>query len=78
MSPTILRVRSYQFHFYSREESRPHVHVRTPDGKAKFWLEPQVELADSSNLAQRELRQLEELVTEYQDDFRTAWSEHFG
>lgn len=31
--------------FFSREESRMHVHVSHPDGEAKFWLEPSVALA---------------------------------
>jgi hypothetical protein len=31
-----------RFYFNSREESRMHIHVETPDGEAKFWLEPLV------------------------------------
>ena len=40
MSPTVFRYRSYRFYFFSREELRMHVHVFSPDGEAKFWLEP--------------------------------------
>jgi hypothetical protein len=40
MSPTILKQGPYRFFFNSREETRMHVHVMTPDGTAKFWLEP--------------------------------------
>ena len=31
--------------FFSREESRMHVHIAHTDGEAKFWLEPSIELA---------------------------------
>ena len=45
MSPTVFRERGYRFYFFSREESRKHVHVHGPDGEAKFWLEPEIGLA---------------------------------
>ncbi|MDO9130066.1 MAG: DUF4160 domain-containing protein [Anaerolineales bacterium] len=50
MSPTIHREGPYRFYFNSREESRMHVHVESPDGKAKFWLGPFVALADFRGL----------------------------
>jgi len=43
MSPTIFRERGYRFFFFSLEESRMHVHVRSGNGEAEFWLEPSVE-----------------------------------
>ena len=45
MSPTIFREKGYRFFFFSREETRMHVHVHSGDGEAKFWLEPEIELA---------------------------------
>jgi len=45
MSPTVFREKGYRFFFFSREESRMHVHVVSGDGEAKFWLEPDLELA---------------------------------
>lgn len=47
MSPTVFREGPYRFYFFSREETRMHVHVQGPDGEAKFWLEPSVELAQN-------------------------------
>ena len=35
-----------------------HVHVFSPDGEAKFWLEPQIELAVSKGLKPVELAEL--------------------
>lgn len=51
MSPTVFREGPFRFYFFSREKSRLHVHVQAPDGEAKFWLEPKVELALSVGLA---------------------------
>ena len=45
MSPTIFRERGFRFFFFSREESRMHVHVQHASDEAKFWLDPAVELA---------------------------------
>ncbi len=52
MSPTIFREAGFRFFFFSREESRMHVHVSHSDGEAKFWLEPQIELTNSIGLSQ--------------------------
>ncbi len=39
--PTVLRIGPYRFHFYSDEGNEPpHIHVATPDGECKFWLDP--------------------------------------
>jgi hypothetical protein len=78
MSPTIMRIGSYRFFFNSNEESRMHIHIQTPDGVAKFWLEPVIALADSHNISPRTLRELERLVEENADEFRTAWQKHLG
>lgn len=47
MSPTVFRHGPYRFYFFSREEARIHVHVQSAAGEAKFWLEPEIELAQN-------------------------------
>ncbi|NUN08239.1 MAG: DUF4160 domain-containing protein [Ignavibacteriaceae bacterium] len=37
MSPPVFIKGNYRFHFFSKEESRIHIHVVSPDGEAKFW-----------------------------------------
>lgn len=54
-----------------------HVHIYCGDGEAKFWLEPQIELARNHSLSRRQLREIEQIVEENQDELRTAWREHF-
>jgi hypothetical protein len=77
MSPTIFRERGYRFFFFSREEARMHVHVYCADGEAKFWLEPQIELARNYRLSRSQLREIEQIIEEHNDELRTAWHEHF-
>ncbi len=77
MSPTVLRIGSFRFFFNSREETRRHVHVATPGGVAKFWLEPVIALDSFHNVNVRTLRRLEELVREHEDEIATAWDRHF-
>lgn len=43
--PNNIQGKGYRFIFFSREESRMHVHVTSGDGEAKFWLEPEIQLA---------------------------------
>jgi len=50
VSPTIFRAGGFRFYFFSREETRMHVHAQSGDGEAKFWLEPEIELAVNYNL----------------------------
>jgi hypothetical protein len=77
MSPTIFRSGRYRFFFNSREESRIHVHVATMEGAAKFWLEPIVALASFHNLASKELREIETIIREHENEFKSAWHRHF-
>lgn len=55
-----------------------HVHVHCGHGEAKFWMEPQVELAQNYGLADREIRQALNLIEEHGDEIRLAWQKHFG
>jgi len=78
MSPTIFREGPYRFFFFSREESRMHIHVFSSDGEAKFWLRPKIELADNRGLAAREITELARIIARRADEIATAWAEHFG
>lgn len=75
--PTVRRIGSVRFFFYSNEGVEPpHIHAEQGGGVAKFWLEP-VSLASSSRLGGHELRRLEKLVLEHRDEFLKAWHEFF-
>ncbi len=77
MSPTVLRKDGYRFFFFSREETRMHVHVHTANGEAKFWLEPQIELARGHRLTQVQLQEIRQIIEEHHDSLIAAWRRHF-
>lgn len=77
MSPTVFREGGFRFYFFSREETRMHVHVQCQSGEAKFWLEPTIELAQYVGLSQRENSEALRLVQEHVNDIRSAWRKHF-
>ena len=54
-----------------------HVHVISPDGEAKFWLEPEIDLAVSTGFKAVELSELQRIVEERQDEIRNHWRRHF-
>jgi Domain of unknown function (DUF4160) len=78
MSPTVFREGGFRFYFFSREEPRMHVHVYGQNGEAKFWLEPQIELAQNYGLSQKELSEALRLIKEHEHDIRSAWHKYFG
>lgn len=78
MSPTVLRIGPFRFFFFSREESRMHVHVATADGEAKFWLEPEIAQAQNCGSSVQQLRSAQGHVEVHADEFRAAWKAHFG
>jgi hypothetical protein len=77
VSPTVFRYRQYRFHLFSREEPRMHVRVILPDGAAKFWLEPAIELAVNKGLKAVELRELRQVIEHQHDEIREHWHRHF-
>ena len=63
---------------FSREESRMHVHVVSGDGEAKFWLEPDLELAKNCDYSRQQLKEIESLVEDHRDELVSAWKQHFS
>lgn len=74
--PTVLRIRSFRFHFYSDEsEEPPHIHVATTDGECKFWLDP-VRLAGNKGVSPNIIRKIERLVFENQILLKESYNEY--
>ena len=78
MALTVVRDGKFRLFFFSREEPRVHVHLSHPDGEAKFWLTPSVELATSTGLSARQLREAQAVVERHLVEIENAWSRHFG
>lgn len=74
----LVRDGQFRLFFFSREETRIHVHVAHVNGEAKFWLTPQVVLADHTGLSATQLRQAQAVVNAHLKDIQDAWNHHFG
>jgi hypothetical protein len=76
--PTVLRVASYRFFFYSLENDEPpHIHVEAGGNVAKYWLNP-IELAMNDGFRSHELTKLRLLVIEHRIKLAEAWDAHFS
>lgn len=73
--PTILTEDGFRFFFYSREEDRCHIHVMKAKCKAKFWMCPEIEIAD--NYA-KEIRKIQGIIKKNEKLLKTKWEEYFG
>ena len=79
--PVILRSQGFKFFFYSNEGNPlepPHIHVRSSDGEAKFWLVPDVQLARNDGFDARTLKSLAAIVATNKDLLERAWHDYFG
>lgn len=79
--PVILRYQGFKFFFYSNEGNpleAAHIHVRSADGEAKFWLEPVIQLARNDGFDARTLRELIAIIEGNKDLLEGAWNEYFG
>lgn len=77
--PTVLRRGSYRFHFYASDGVEPrHVHVAHDGADAKFWLDPDVDLARNRGFTAKELRNVQDLIEDEIQALRDAWDDFFN
>jgi hypothetical protein len=74
----VFTYKNYRFLFFSREESRVHIPISSPDGEAKFWITPEVELVKSIGFSEHQMNELKSVVKEHSDEIQNAWNRHFG
>lgn len=76
--PTVLRNGPYRFFFYAGDrEEPPHIHIERDKNTAKFWLDP-VRLQNSGGFSRTELKRIQKLVEENQEDLLRRWNEYFN
>ena len=76
--PTVLRSGPYRLYFYSHEPNEPpHEHIDRDTDSAKFWLEP-IALARNLGVGGHELRVIERIVRDNQQELLEAWNDWFG
>ncbi len=78
MSPTFLRYKKYRFYVNSREETRKHIHVQSPEGELKVWLEPVIEIAVNYGFRESEIAEIIKIIQEKRDEFIERWNNHLG
>jgi hypothetical protein len=78
--PEIFRFRGYRFFFFSNEGSprEPmHVHVRKDNKLEKFWVRPNIVLAESFGMSSKELNEIFKIVDNHKHQIAKAWNEYF-
>ena len=77
MTPTVFRYKGYRFFFLSREENRFHVHVHCAEGEAKFWLSPEISLAQNYGIPENQIMEIAKVIEEHKNEITQAWNKHF-
>lgn len=76
--PTVLRWGPYRAFFYSNEGNEPaHIHVRSGDKEAKFWLHD-LTVVTNAGYPQHEVGDIIRHLKVNRDLLLKAWNEHFG
>ena len=75
--PTVLTLNGYRFFFYNNEHNPLHVHVEKDDAEAKFNLVP-IELVNNYDFNSKEIRQIKDIIIEYQAYFIQQWNDYFN
>jgi hypothetical protein len=79
--PVAFRYKGYRFFFFSNEGDplEPmHVHVRRGEAVAKFWMLPQISLAESYGMKSAELRELMQVAENSRELIEGYWNEHLS
>jgi len=77
--PTTLRRGAYRFYFYAYDCREPrHTHVDRENISAKFWIDPDVALAENYGYSRRELRELERIIRQNLEILRNEWDTFCG
>ncbi|KAA6342277.1 hypothetical protein EZS27_009962 [termite gut metagenome] len=77
MSPTVFLIRNIRFFFFSREEKRIHIHIRQLNKRAKFWVEPSIELAYNNGFNDSELKEIKMEIINNENTIREKWNSYF-
>jgi hypothetical protein len=78
VSPTVLRAQGFRLLFFSREETRMHVHYTRLMATQNSGLSRKSKLAQSYGLPAHEVSIALQLIRENEDVIRRAWQRDFG
>jgi len=76
--PTVFRSGPYRLFFYAGDRDEPpHVNVERDNNETKYWLDP-IRLSSSHGFAAEEIKLIENLIAENQQELLDAWNEFFN
>lgn len=79
--PVVYRFGPSRFFFHSNEnqaiQEPPHIHVRSGDGIAAYWLAP-VSVRDSRGYTPREIARIRWIVVASRETMLRQWNDFFG
>ncbi len=79
--PVVFIAQGFKFFFFSNEgdpREPLHIHVRKEQNLAKFWIAPEVRLADSYGFSAVELNKIRKIIDNKKAEIEDAWNEHFN
>ena len=79
--PKILEINGYKFFFYSNEGypflEKMHIHVRKGESIAKYFIEPEIQLANNYGFNSSELGWIEREILKHKNLFEERWNDYF-
>ena len=74
--PTVFTKNGFRFFFYSEEGNEPiHIHVAYSGAIAKFWIEPEILLAENIGLKSQEIKRAKRLIKGNLSLIKEKWNE---
>lgn len=80
IKPIVFRYKGYRFFFFSNEGipiEPVHIHVQKNECLAKFWIVPEISLAESYGFRDSELLMLLKLIAKNENLIMEKWNEYF-
>ena len=75
--PTVFREGEFRFYFFSREETRKHIHVSSANGEAKIWIEPELSVSKVIGLSNQDVNKILKIVEQRLEEINKYWNTHF-
>lgn len=76
-TPTVFREGEFRFYFFSREETRKHIHVSSANGEAKIWIEPELSVSKVIGLSNQDVNKILKIVEQRLEEINEYWNTHF-
>ena len=75
--PTVFCFCEFRFYFFSREETRKHIHVSSANGEAKIWIEPELSVSKVIGLSNQDVNKILKIVEQRLEEINEYWNTHF-